>query len=75
MNGAVRSVPFLTMRITPPFCVMNIRPSLANVIPTGVNTGKVATVSTANPESVKVCAEVEIPVNITMTTNQIRLAL
>ena len=56
MNGVGSSSPFLMMRTTPFFCHTNMRPSGANARPTSVNGGTVATLSVANPESVKVSA-------------------
>ena len=56
MNGVGSSSPFLITRTTPFFCQTNRRPSGAKARPTSVYGGTVATVSVANPESVKVSA-------------------
>ena len=56
MNGVGSSCPFLITRTTPFFCQTNMRPSGANAMPTRVNGERVAILSVANPESLKVSA-------------------
>ena len=52
-KGVGRSVPFWYTRTTPPFSVMNIRPSGAKAMPVA-NGRLLATTSSTNPDGVKV---------------------